>query len=245
MMLIGQSHKERYEMNLDRITITGADDSIDPQDLVAITKKYPFVEWGILFSRSQQGTSRFPSNQWVKNLMKVYPNFNLSAHLCGKWVRDVVLKSEFTFRDTHPLIANFQRIQLNFHGQYHKAHPDFVKLLHKHSQYDWIFQHDGVNDELIIQFVNMSGINVFPLFDRSGGAGVVPSEWPKPICGYQGYAGGLGPDNIVNEIGRVSQVAGESKVWIDMETKVRSNNDMQFELSKVEQCLELSKPFVK
>lgn len=35
------------------ITMTGADDSIRPQDLLPISEKFPRVEWGILLSNSK------------------------------------------------------------------------------------------------------------------------------------------------------------------------------------------------
>ena len=34
------------------VTITGADDSIQPSQLLDLQKEFPFVEWGILLSRN-------------------------------------------------------------------------------------------------------------------------------------------------------------------------------------------------
>jgi phosphoribosylanthranilate isomerase len=62
---------------------------------------------------------------------------------------------------------------------------------------------------------------------------------------YHGYAGGLGPDNLAHEIPRIAKAAGDARVWLDMESGVRSNNDKQFDLDKVLQCLEIAKPFVR
>ena len=31
---------------LDRVTITGADDSVRPTDLLELSREFPFVEWG-------------------------------------------------------------------------------------------------------------------------------------------------------------------------------------------------------
>jgi hypothetical protein len=41
-------------MILDRVTITGADDDVDIGDLVDLSARYPFVEWGILSSSSRR-----------------------------------------------------------------------------------------------------------------------------------------------------------------------------------------------
>ena len=37
-------------MKLTKVTLTGADDFTDPKRLIEISREYPFVEWGILFS---------------------------------------------------------------------------------------------------------------------------------------------------------------------------------------------------
>ena len=59
-----------------------------------------------------------------------------------------------------------------------------------------------------------------------------------------GYAGGLGPDNIESELQRIAAAAGDAPFWIDMETRVRSDNDEQFDLNKVRRCLEITAPLV-
>lgn len=235
-------------MILDRVTITGADDSVSPTDLGAITDEFPFVEWGILFSGSKQGSSpRYPTRKWLEDLgaLASQRTLRLSAHLCGSWVREMVLDGQPTFQKEYQnLWPIWQRLQLNFHGQYHKASGEFLAALRQGKEKDWIFQHDGVNDDLILGFMNNPTIRAFPLFDRSGGAGVVPKTWPKPIWSYQGYAGGLGPENLPHELERIKEVVGPERIWIDMETKVRSDDDKEFVLSKVRHCLEISKRFM-
>ena len=66
-------------MILDRVTMTGADDSVDPQKLVDLSARYPNVEWGILFIGG--AGARFPTKLWVDELLKVAPpTMNLCAH---------------------------------------------------------------------------------------------------------------------------------------------------------------------
>lgn len=233
-------------MHLDRVTITGADDSIEPEALVAITEKYPFVEWGILFSGSRQGGPRYPSDTWISKLMPMGMTNRLPklcAHLCGQWVRDVVLGGKATWWEKYRgYSAIFRRVQLNFHGQFHKAGIGFPGLV-KSLDHDFILQHDGVNDETILRLG--ADLRVSPLFDRSGGAGVLPASWPKPIWKYQGYAGGLSPENIQDELHRILDAVGESRIWIDVETRVRSEDDEQFDLAKVDLFLKRCQPFVR
>lgn len=230
-------------MHLDRVTVTGADDSIEPEALIPLTMKYPWVEWGILFSGSRQGGPRYPSDAWISKLATLSNSLpNLCAHLCGKWVRDLVLEGEATWWAKYdPIPCIFNRVQLNFHGQFHKACARFPKKL-KGFDHDFILQHDGVNDETILKLG--ADLRVAPLFDRSGGAGVLPAQWPRPIWKYQGYAGGLSPENVEDELHRILDAAGDSRIWIDVETRVRSEDDALFDLQKVEVFLKRCQPFV-
>jgi len=89
---------------------------------------------------------------------------------------------------------------------------------------------------------------ISPLFDSSGGRGVL-SEWPKipnhnfgPL--WCGYAGGLGPNNIVDELFKIEEAVGDAEIWIDMESKIRnSNNELDFDLC--EKVLKAIEPFTK
>lgn len=235
-------------MILDRVTVTGADQSVTPPELAALSCEYPFVEWGLLFSPKRQGTPRYPGEEWLYWLREHAEKspMKLSAHLCGKWVRDLVLEAKFTWAEKWPTLFRIcERVQLNFHGQYHKAAMGFIDQLRQHSEKDWIFQHDGVNDMLISTFTNGGRIRAFPLIDRSGGDGIVPASWPAPIWTYQGYAGGLGPDNLAEQLRLIGAAVGDARVWIDMETRVRSDNNEIFEMDKVRRVLELARPWVK
>ncbi len=232
---------------LDRVTITGADESIKPTDLAPLSKKYPFVEWGILFSGRKQGAYRFPSPGWLgllRTVKKSNPNMKLSAHLCGKWVREFVQSGHEGWRERYPdLWPLFERIQLNFHGNWHKISREFLDLL-KTIDKQIIFQVDGVNDLAWAQCQNLC--DAVPFFDASHGAGVMPEEWPKPFTGvYNGYSGGLGPGNLPIEIPKIQKIVGDARFWIDMETKVRSYDDSKFDLEKVQVCLDEAAPFVQ
>ena len=115
-------------MNLKRVTITGADESVNQDDLLGLTKQYPFVEWGILLSKGAEGGPRFPSRAWINNLVAGYDHLKhkpqLCGHLCGRWVRDVCA-GLWTFVDDRPDFCNyFRRFQLNFHAYRHKIEPE-------------------------------------------------------------------------------------------------------------------------
>jgi phosphoribosylanthranilate isomerase len=133
---------------------------------------------------------------------------------------------------------------LNTHGVRGKhlyQTPDWTKTLATMKQI--IFQWDGHNNENVEKW-SKAGLGV-PLFDTSSGAGVLPGSWPKAVEGvYCGYAGGLGPANVVDQLKTIEPATNGQPFWIDMETRVRSSKDRLFDLAKVIDVLEKCEPFV-
>jgi len=248
---------------VEKVTVTGADDSIRPEELIPIAKEFPFVEFGILLSKKQTGAKRFPSLKWLQelnsNVWCQYPlwlknrRMNLAGHLCGRWVRDLCLGNTDFLRQFGFNWGMFDRLQFNFHAEPHEVdYEKFALALQRGlrsvlaGRQSFIFQMDRVNDEMFHRLKNQEdrGVFVSPLFDASGGAGILPRQWPRQISGrYCGYAGGLGPENVQQELERISKVA-TGLIWIDAETRLRSENDMVFDLEKVRLFLEASKPWV-
>jgi hypothetical protein len=225
------------------VTITGADDSVNPVELKKLSEEFPFVEWGILVSRKNFGTPRFPSIGWLDHLHQVkdrFPSIKLSCHLCGAYVREFA-KGNMIFLDMEltPIWDLFDRVQINFHGEPHEwsAIP-IADLIASQPDKEFIFQYDNVNTDLLEVLAQRGLKNISALFDLSHGAGIVPNEWPKHLDFVKcGYAGGLGPDNLKAQISKIESAAGDKEIWIDMETKVRSYSDALFDLAKVRACL--------
>lgn len=240
-------------MKLSKVTVTGADDSVTPESLGAISQIYPFVEWGILVSSNGHPHSRprFPSAKWIAELMDMHErgDLNLSVHLCGAWVRAACRGVwEWSVQEGWSigrLLAMAQRVQLNFHSYKHRVvMPAFAEKLSSMSSNEFILQCDGVNDGLIRE-VHDAARNTAVLHDRSGGAGVVPKEWPKLIKGAaNGYAGGLSAENVADELREIEDVVGDETIWIDAETHLRSENNRQLSPLLVDEYLEAAKPWV-
>lgn len=228
-------------MKIDRVTITGADDSTDIQWMLAMQERYPFVEWGILVSQTQMGGHRFPSSYWLVSLLEIQDRLKSSIHVCGRWVRDVCDGDwSHLVASVGPVMNKAQRIQLNFHAYAHKLDDEFFKAAKTESSdngWQLIFQIDGVNDSLLAQ-ARENRLDAVPLYDLSGGAGVLPSQWPKQSEGvYTGYAGGLGPKNVIEQVEKIKSVAN-GRIWIDMETRVRTEDDSKLSEGLVESVLE-------
>jgi hypothetical protein len=238
-------------MILNRVTVTGADDSIRPADLIPIAERFPFVEFGILLSRSQEGGVRFPSLKWIEELQglseSLDPGLRLSGHLCGAWVRDFC-RGEPTFWLQRPSIARrFARLQLNFHSLVHdipERGPFDMALRMYEPKGGRIFQLDAVNNA-ILDRARGAQVQAVGLFDLSGGAGVLPADWPESSEGYSGYAGGLSPENLQEQLARIDLVTLQNaRIWIDAETHLFSNGGRQFDLGRVERFLEIAARWV-
>lgn len=247
-------------MSLYRVTLTGADNSIEPSSLFDLAERFPFLEFGILVSQSQQGSTRFPDMEWLESLRDLTVRkrkfLNISAHICGRFLRSLLMGEDDVWQMyPKPLLSLAQRIQLNFHGEKQKVKWDiFLDALRTHSrnrQVEWIFQLENQND-LLLHWAVFNGINAVGLFDSSHGAGKLPSEWPTPkfTASRYGYAGGLGPDNVKTEIPYILAHAASADptadIWIDMETKLfcSDGNKYMFDLSRCEEVANKCADFI-
>lgn len=237
---------------INKVTVTGADNSIHPRELVKLFLEYPFFEAGVLVSKDNYGTPRFPSIAWIDELCRSivdHRQFALSFHGCGRYVKDLVEgRTADLLVDLYPNLDYCQRIQLNTHNIKHGFHADFVKLIQLPIMKgkEFIFQFDEANYRVVQDIAQYADANCSILFDNSGGRGLLPDEWPEPIDGINcGYAGGLSPENLREQIMRIEEKAGETPIWIDMETHVRSENDKCFDLDKVRRCLDIAAEFIE
>jgi N-(5'phosphoribosyl)anthranilate (PRA) isomerase len=248
------------EMKITRVSISGADDAVDPVDLLRLSVEFPFVEWGILYSEKRQGTPRYPSAEWRENLIGLMLNtvrgksLHLALHLCGKASRDVFEGKEsrwFARKDFH---APYERVQLNGFSPYTEK---FKYLPANSDPYD---KEELANlfrfcpCEFIIQCADQDELKVVDefavknnlkflnaLFDPSGGRGVESTDWPhlptKQIS--VGYAGGINPDNVSKVISGIlakPETDQMEATWIDMESRIRSGEDA-FDLKLVREVL--------
>lgn len=218
---------------INKITFTGPDDNTKIEDLIYILEKYPFVEFGILFCESNFGEERYPSVSWIKEISN-YSNLNLSLHLCGKILKRLTVDLDETVFEEYPEILKFKRIQLNFSP--YKVSENLSKILLKYPN-EFIYQLSSVSQlNPLIENSIKDNVNFSILFDSSGGRGIL-SKW-KRFVNYSvpcGYAGGLGPDNLIEEMNKINEISGDEKVSIDMETKIRTGKFFDFD--KINKCI--------
>ena len=93
----------------------GADDSTTPELLRAVSERYEWVEWGVLFREDKQGTPRYASPAWVSRLGVVNQprRMRLAAHLCSDYCTQVLRgDASFVARMHHDV--GFNRVQVGF-----------------------------------------------------------------------------------------------------------------------------------
>lgn len=238
-------------MIIDTITFSGADNSIEPAELLLNIVMWnrnsvqPTIELGILLSAKNMGAPRYPTIEWLDELTKYnsIAHVELAGHMCGAWARDMAA-GNFTFADSFPQYwAVFKRIQINlkgYDGLVANTMFDNLKKYGKNKQY--IIQMDGLHDWILDECLKQK-INVAPLFDQSGGEGKTPAKWPtynNELIDRIGWAGGLGPDNLTEEINKIAETNKEYShgidnwIWVDMESKIRTND--KFDIKKCEQA---------
>ncbi len=234
---------------IEQITFTGADDSIHLQDLFELGES-PSIEWGILISKKNYGTYRFPSADFLEKLyrrvndVRFYPT--LSLHVCGQYVRNLLIGNDEVIKDLKHIWDIFPRVQLNFHSREHNYNDSIFDIFRKYSEKEFIFQYDEVNKKIVEDAMKNNIDNCSILFDLSGGAGILPEKWNKPFPDIKcGYAGGLSPDNLHEQMDLIEEIVKDTRVWIDMETHIRSNNDALFDFNKVRKCIGIFKNYYK
>lgn len=221
------------QWELTDITFTGVDEQTDIDRLVSIQERFPKAEFGVLMSRHWQDNGpRFMSPESIEKLRG--RGLRLSAHLCGGFARDMFYKDGFYNIDKeYPLLLEmFRRIQLNVST----CDPGIVGsgCFMPVTAHEVIIQ-QGSSHAIFNLCHTACGDTVSILLDQSGGTGKdTPIEVPAYLrrC-HVGYAGGIGPDNVIEKLREITASEFTGRFWIDMESGVRT--DDRFDLDKVEQ----------
>lgn len=242
------------------VTITGADDSINPQQLANLSKAFPFAEWGIL--KGNQTKPRFPTNTWTSHLSAVYkdnPHMTLSLHLCGDLCREALNGNRKILSDI-PQWRMFNRVQFNIPQVANSINlPNLYSFISDHPEKQFIFQINKKTEGFLGSLIGFkkAGLNVAILYDCSGGKGIHITEFKLPHCELPtGYAGGIDNTNLVSGMKQVDGFSGEIPVWIDAETAFRTKHvnpdasgylwdDERFDLNKVMKFLNTANTFMK
>lgn len=209
------------------VTITGADDAVDPRELRKLSDAYPFVEWALLWSKKRAGGPRYPSEAGFKNACNTLYDKRLAAHLCGSYARLVMERCDLEM--VMPPFAG--RVQLNGYEPNPTALARFehVQLWKRCAFILQARSPDGFF--ACARDARLCGASV--LYDPSGGRGQA-APWPAAPPGVRfGYAGGINAENVVMAL---NEADDRGASWIDMESGVRDEQD-RFDLERVREVL--------
>lgn len=237
---------------LKKVTFTGVDYYTSPYELQCLQEKYPYAEFGVLFSPAKQCIeNRYPTPYILPFL--VAKGLKLSAHLCGKFARKAYVGdwSEFNsfmlyyFDETvkEAVFSSFSRCQLNLAGtQMNKAFALSPNCpLPKCKQFI-IQQHSATKCPLYD--LSKKNDSVVLLCDASGGKGIdTPIDIYAGSGKMVGYAGGINENNVRHKLDILYSSEGTGDFWIDMESSVRDNND-RFDTEAVEKILKIVDSYI-
>jgi phosphoribosylanthranilate isomerase len=233
-------------MIIDKVMIAGMDDKTSITELEKIKEEFPFVEWGVLFSKNKVGTARYPSLEYIDRLTKSKCGF-MSAHFCGEYPREILEQGDLS--EICALSPQFGAIQLNYNFERSKKwkRRHISKLLNNSFDIgvDVIFQMNKSNAPLVKKLptkLPMRSI-IRVLHDASGGRGTEIESLEAPTWeNYTGFAGGINPVNIVKTSRTIIDNPSDKRVWLDLESGVRT--DDEFDLDKVRDLLANVEPFI-
>lgn len=219
-------------MIINKVTFTGIDDKTNIKKLQEIQKEFPYVEWGVLIA-SSPGQGRQPSEDYIESLKDT--KLNLALHICSGHSRSIMTDGNLELKYDF-----FKRNQINFNFK-HTKHDlvNYTNLVNKYKDKSFILQSNFSNEIFIDKIISTGkNTNTHILYDSSGGRGTEIKNIKPPYKGiYTGYSGGIGPENI-NEICKaITFHKADDRVWIDMETAVRTDNI--FDLDKVYKVLKI------
>ena len=205
-------------MHFERITLTGADERTSLDHLLDLADRWPEVEFAFLYSLNPESRPRYPSRSWIARAARLLSG-RCAVHVCGAGARYELLDGYMA-----DITAHAPRIQVNGRLYVQEAEELAVRVG------TLITQHNEANGALL----QVLASNHHLLVDASGGRGVSPAEWVAPATKKAvGFAGGMGPANLRDEITRIAPIARPGS-WVDMENRLRIEDWFSLELA--EEC---------
>jgi hypothetical protein len=149
--------------------------------------------------------------------------------VCGR-----VARQQLVDRKLDDVLASVQRVQVN--GRL--SPQELSTICAQFKLHTVITQHNDANKALLRLDIRNHSL----LLDSSGGRGQSPDSWIRPGTRKPfGFAGGLGPENLLQELPNITAVAAD-EWWIDMEGKLRI--DDWFSIEQAQFVVDLFREFL-
>ena len=227
-------------MPLFNCSLTGIDEATPLVELAVVSDMYPYAEWGFLYSPKRQGTpGRYPSVARIRRALKELPAYvRVALDVCDSGIQQLLDGEAVVSGLVEQVRTRTGRVQLNVEApgnedeaerlrQYLLARPDMV----------FITPHNERTEALTRTLAGIE--NHVVLLDSSPGRDVSPQAWHPPLPSVPcGYTGGLGPENLAQQLPRIYDVAGKAEFWIKLEGRLRDEHD-RFSMSYARKCLQI------
>ncbi len=187
--------------------------------------------------------------KWIEHIVHDlygFPRKNFAIHVNNDWCDDIcngkipdALKPLFDAY-SYRLQPIAKRIQLNMPQKTaENFNPQKLnKVIKYYDDKEFIIQYKPITVNAVQQ-LHKIGANFSLLFDASGGRGESPKSWQKPVYPYfhpQGYSGGMSPENVADNLTKISRVAGAHDIWIDADGKLKT--DDKFDVMRAKQYIQ-------
>lgn len=230
-------------MKIVRVSCCGANERLAVEQVLGFLAMNPRAELGVGVSE-EKFKYNSPRFLWVKDIMTLRDKSmgSLALHVNGFWSALVAEKGVMPIEIIEILLAskNEVRIQLNTVGSgynMNKMDPKplakLIKLYARERHARIIIPYNSKSDKFIEELRKYTS-RFDVLYDESFGYGVeaerYQSLYPDQL---QGYAGGLSPDNVQEEIRKIRKCK-PNKVWIDAEGQLRKEDGSVLDLKKAQ-----------
>lgn len=232
-------------MKIEIVSCSGPNENNSPEEIVKFLQDYPIAEASIQACNKEapKGSLRY---DWIKEFAKAVQksekSLRASIHFNRQWVQDFINGKSVAEIEEYLDLEDgkggklFKRVQLNFlvgRDELPNA-ATIIKNISKYNDRRFIMSYNPANEKIIKEIYEL-GFRFDNLFDTSFGRGVFTGEVQAPIFPddvLQGYAGGLGPENIKEYLNKLDKlVKPETKIFIDAHGKLGFNKD-HFDVEK-------------
>ena len=246
-------------MRLRYITCSDPREFNDIHDIVKLAEMSPRAEIAVQMHPSKASVG-MPRNQWFHELCRYCVrdahDINLAVHVNQEWCEEICrtgeipmeLREFFGFYRKNLGAPLVKRWQLNMSNTaVHDINYSAVKKLFLHNDdHEFILQYDDRTKNATRVLYEM-GAKFSLLYDASGGRGIAPSTWNKPVYDSvpMGYSGGMSPENVVKNLKQISSVVPKNRedIWIDAEGKLKT--DDKFDIARAQKYITNAERWLK
>lgn len=229
-------------MKIRYITCSDLRECVPHDDAVNLLRISPRAELGIQAHPKDMEHGQ-PRHVWMEKLVKISEfadgPLNIAVHVNYNWCTDMCngvvapeLRKWLDSQNRNNGAPTIRRWQLNIgFGTGRLDEEKIARLVEEYRDREWIFPFNK-NTAENIAVLKRAGVPFSLLFDASGGAGRSPDSWRAPVYDDipQGYSGGLGPDNVRDNLDRISAVVPiEREIWIDAEGRLMKPGTREFD----------------